>query len=80
MRNPLPILLSTLGLSDWVGGSAEELVEILRRQTQDPQRLAALRAELPERMRTSPLMDGPRFARNVETVFREAWQRHAGSL
>jgi len=43
-------LLSTLGLSDWVGGCAEELVEILRRQTHDPQRLAALRAELPKQM------------------------------
>jgi predicted O-linked N-acetylglucosamine transferase (SPINDLY family) len=72
-------LLSTLGMSDWVGGSADELVEILRRQTQDPQRLAALRAELPARMRASPLMDGPRFARNVETLFREAWRRQAGS-
>lgn len=71
-------LLTTLGLPDWVGGSAEELAEVLRHQTRDPQRLAALRTELPRRMRASPLMDGPRFARNMEPLFREAWQRRAG--
>jgi predicted O-linked N-acetylglucosamine transferase (SPINDLY family) len=48
---------------------------MLQRLTADPERLAALRAELPQRMRASPLMDGPRFARGVEAVFRDAWRK-----
>ncbi|MGH8172568.1 MAG: tetratricopeptide repeat protein [Rhodanobacteraceae bacterium] len=68
-------LLSTVGLSDWVAQSSDDIVELLRGQTRDVQRIANLRADLPARMRASPLMDGPRFARNTESLFREAWQR-----
>jgi predicted O-linked N-acetylglucosamine transferase (SPINDLY family) len=48
---------------------------MLQRLTADPKHVATLRAELPQRMRTSPLMDGPRFARGVEAVFRDAWRK-----
>ena len=68
-------LLGVLGLDDWVAESREALVPMLQRLTADPERLAALRAELPQRMRASPLMDGPRFARGVEAVFRDAWRK-----
>jgi protein O-GlcNAc transferase len=27
-----------------------------------------------QRMQASPLMDGPRFARNVESAYRRMWQ------
>jgi len=68
-------LLTTLGLSDWNAESPEALVEVLRAQTAQPQRLVALRHDLPQRMRASALMDGRRFAGNVETIFRAAWER-----
>jgi predicted O-linked N-acetylglucosamine transferase (SPINDLY family) len=38
--------------------------------------LAALRRELRPRLERSPLMDGPRFARNVEAVYRRAWSAY----
>jgi predicted O-linked N-acetylglucosamine transferase (SPINDLY family) len=68
-------LLGVLGLDDWIAGSHEALIPMLQRLTADPEHVASLRAELPQRMRASPLMDGPRFARSVEAVFRDAWRK-----
>jgi predicted O-linked N-acetylglucosamine transferase (SPINDLY family) len=69
-------LLRNLGMDDWIADSEESFVEMIQRQIAEPQRIALLRAELPARMRASPLMDGPRFARNVERVFRQAWRKY----
>lgn len=68
-------LLSTMGLQDWIAESPKTMPDLLRRQLAEPERVAALRAELPARMRASPLMDAPRFTKNLEALYREAWQR-----
>lgn len=68
-------LLTNIGLADWVAPTPESLAQMVCRQTADPQRLAQLRNELPDRMRASPLMDGPRFARDLEALFTQAWER-----
>jgi predicted O-linked N-acetylglucosamine transferase (SPINDLY family) len=68
-------LLRTIGLSDWIADSPDDLAGLLQRHTRDPAGLAQLRAELPRKMRTSALMDGARFARNLESIFRGAWER-----
>jgi predicted O-linked N-acetylglucosamine transferase (SPINDLY family) len=71
-------LLETIGLHDWIAPSDAALAETLRRQLRDADALARLRDALPARMRTSALMDGARFARAVETVFRNAWIERCG--
>jgi protein O-GlcNAc transferase len=72
-------LLNAVGLTDWIAGSADELIAIVQAHTQDPHRLAALRATLPETMRASALMDGPRFAGDLEAVFHAAWNKRASA-
>ncbi len=43
---------------------------------QDLPRLAALRAGLRQRLASSPLMNAPRFARNLEASYRRLWREY----
>ena len=66
-------LLTNVGLPELIASDAAEYVAIAAAFAGDPSRLAALRTSLRARMAASPLMDGPRFARNVESAFRTIW-------
>jgi predicted O-linked N-acetylglucosamine transferase (SPINDLY family) len=66
-------LLTHVGASGWIADSAAAYVAICRELTADPGRLAALRAGLRDRMRASPLCDGPGFTRRLEEAFRAMW-------
>jgi len=66
--------LCNLGLGELAATSDEKFVDIAVGLAQDLPRLARLRAGLRSRMEDSPLMDGQRFARNVEAAFRRIWQ------
>ena len=67
-------LLHTIGLPEWVAHSEEEYVRIAAQWAADLPRLAEVRSALRSRMETSPLMDAPRFARNMEAAYRTMWQ------
>ena len=41
----------------------------------DLSRLSELRQTLRERISSSPLMNAPRYARNVHAAYREMWRR-----
>jgi predicted O-linked N-acetylglucosamine transferase (SPINDLY family) len=64
-----------LGLQELVAHSPDEFVSIAVGLSKDLVRLSELRAGLRARMQRSPLMDAPRFARNMEAQYRSAWQR-----
>jgi predicted O-linked N-acetylglucosamine transferase (SPINDLY family) len=64
-----------LGLPELVARTPDELVAIAVGLARDLERLGALRASLRARMERSPLMDAPRFARNIEAAYRDAWRR-----
>jgi len=66
--------LSNLGLSDWVADDDEQFVGIASARSADILRLAVLRETLRDIMSSSPLMDRPRFARNMDTAYRRMWQ------
>jgi predicted O-linked N-acetylglucosamine transferase (SPINDLY family) len=67
-------LLSAVGLPDLIARTPEEYVSIAVRLAGDLPRLAELRRTLRGRIRASPLMDGPIFARNIEAAYRRMWQ------
>lgn len=55
--------------------NAEEYVQIAVNLANDLPRLTELRASLRQRMQSSPLMDAPRFARNMEAAYRTMWRK-----
>lgn len=67
-------LLSNLGLTELIAATPQDYMEIVRRLTNDPARLAALRGSLREQVQASPLMDGARFTRNLEALYRQMWR------
>jgi protein O-GlcNAc transferase len=66
--------LSNLNLSELVADTPKRFVEIAMQLAGDLFRLMELRSNLRKRMQNSPLMDAPRFARNVEVAYRQMWQ------
>lgn len=67
-------LLSCVDLPELVAKSPEEYVSIAVGLAKDLPRLAELRRTLRLRMRASPLMDGARFARDIESAYRQMWR------
>jgi len=68
-------LLSSIGLGELAASSEEDYVRMAVELAGNLPRLAELRATLRPRMQASPLMDAPRFARNVEAAYRSMWER-----
>ena len=67
-------LLSNAGLPELIAANADDYIRIAVQLAADTARLAELRATMRGRMAASPLMDAPRFARNVEHAYREMWR------
>jgi protein O-GlcNAc transferase len=67
-------LLHAVGLSELVAADRDEYVRIAVALGNDRPRLGALRAGLRERMRASPLMDGPAFCRRLEAAYLRMWR------
>ncbi|MGA3066956.1 MAG: tetratricopeptide repeat protein [Tepidisphaeraceae bacterium] len=63
-----------LDLPDLVSHTREDFVNRAVIWTQDLPRLAELRSNLRPRMAKSPLMDSSRFARHIESVYRDLWR------
>jgi predicted O-linked N-acetylglucosamine transferase (SPINDLY family) len=62
-------ILSNAGVPELAVGTESQYLETAVSLAGDFPRLAQLRATLRERMRNSPLMDGPQFARDVEAIY-----------
>jgi predicted O-linked N-acetylglucosamine transferase (SPINDLY family) len=67
--------LCNLGLQELAARNADEYVRLASELAGDLPRLQELRATLRQRLERSALMDGPRFARQVEQAYRQMWRR-----
>ena len=68
-------VLTQTGLTELIANTPEEYVEIATRLAQDVNRLGAMRSQLREQVKNSPLCDGKGFTRGLETAYREMWQK-----
>jgi predicted O-linked N-acetylglucosamine transferase (SPINDLY family) len=66
--------LHNLGLADLVANDPDQYVRLAVDLAGDLAKLSELRQTLRDRMEASPLMDAPRFARNVEAAYRQMWR------
>jgi protein O-GlcNAc transferase len=67
-------ILSNVGLPDWVVRTEDAYVKLATQWALDLGRLNELRSTLRRRMEASPLMDAPKFARDIEAAYRGMWR------
>jgi protein O-GlcNAc transferase len=67
-------ILGNVGLNELIAADTDKYVRIAAELAGDLPRLQSLRAGLQGKMRASPLMDAPRFARGIEAVYRRMWR------
>jgi len=67
--------LMNLKLPELIAQTPEQFVQVAAALAKDLPRLTELRSTLRQRMERSPLMDAPRFARNIEAAYREMWRQ-----
>jgi protein O-GlcNAc transferase len=72
--------LANLGLEALAADSDDGFTEIAVDLANDLPQLAALRAGLRARMERSPLMDGERFARSLETAYEGMWDARGSAV
>jgi predicted O-linked N-acetylglucosamine transferase (SPINDLY family) len=72
-------ILQTLGLPEWIAESPPGYVEQAVARASNLKAVAALRAQLRERLRNSAFMEEGRFARDFEDTLRAAWAKYCAS-
>ncbi|MEI8197691.1 MAG: hypothetical protein WCI73_17490, partial [Phycisphaerae bacterium] len=67
--------LSNLNLPDFIAHHESEYLQIATSLANNLPYLSTLRSTLRTRMQNSPLMDFPRFARDLEAAYRQMWKK-----
>jgi len=67
-------ILTYLGMGEWIAPAVEDVVDLAVARASDRPALLAARRALRPRMAASPLTDIARFARDLETVYRDMWR------
>ena len=69
-------ILTNIGHPEFIAETPDEYIRLAANLATNPTQLTQLRKNLRQKMQTSPLMDAPRFARDMEAAYREMWQTH----
>jgi predicted O-linked N-acetylglucosamine transferase (SPINDLY family) len=67
-------ILTHAGLPEFIAETPDALADLVKKWSEDRQTLAQVRANLRERMANSPVADGPRYVRSLETALRQVWR------
>lgn len=73
-------LLRSLGLPELIATDSADYERIALDLARDPQAHSALREKLARHAASYPLFDTKRYARNLESAYREMWRRHEQGL
>jgi protein O-GlcNAc transferase len=66
-------ILTNIGLPDLIAHTPQQYIQIAADLAADLPGLTELRRTLRARMKSSPLMDAPKFARSIEAAYRQMW-------
>jgi predicted O-linked N-acetylglucosamine transferase (SPINDLY family) len=67
-------LLANLQLESLIAETEQEYFDIAVKLAGDLPALSLIRSDLRRQLLASPLMDAPRFARNIESAYRQMWR------
>jgi predicted O-linked N-acetylglucosamine transferase (SPINDLY family) len=67
-------LLAEVGLEEFIARTADDYVAVATRAARAPERVAALRGAMRDRVLASPLLDGVGFVRTLEAAYRGIWR------
>jgi len=70
--------LNSIGLSELAASDEQNYATLAVDLANDPARMVRLRETLRSKMAVSPLMDEPRFVREVEAAYRTMWRQWCG--
>ncbi len=73
-------LLSHIGMERLAAQTPQEYVEIAVQLASDINRIAALRQEIRTKLLDSDLLNGPRYATQVEDAFRQMWTHKSNEM
>ena len=71
-------ILTALGLSEWIAPSVAEWVDVAVALASDRDAIVSLRKGLRARLQASPLTDLKRYARDLESAYRDMWNARTG--
>jgi protein O-GlcNAc transferase len=72
------MLLTHLGLQDWIAKTPEDYISIAVQKAGQIEELKQLRSTMRDRIRNSPMMNGERYVRNLESAYRTMWTERIG--
>jgi len=73
-------ILNSIEVPELITASLQQYEDLAVRLAQKPALLAALRKKLATNRRTAPLFDTPKFARNLESIYRRMYNRYLDNL